>query len=394
MNQKHIAVTGTKGKTTVTRLIQEVLVKQGNKVFGEYGIDGSYLNGKPLTEEFRSADDYFSNKEMMDSNIIVSEATSYILEGDLYENNKIDIAIFTGFEENEHSELYEDPDAYLAAKRRIFGFIKDGGSAIVNRDSPFFEKIVEDLECKIYTYGFSEKSDYNLTTLLTCIEGSKFEIKCPDNDIIESETALWGDFNISNMGAAFVACSLAGFDSNDIVSSFREFPGIKGRSNVYQVIETNTLVIIDYAHTPQSLKNQLGFLNDNKGSRKIVTVFGCGGGKSESKRPEMGFVAGHLSDHIILTNDNPRGEHPRQIIMDILEGVHNLGSVETYPDREEAIKRALSSFNDSIILIAGKGAEKYLEILDYEIPMCDTEIFEKWALQNGYGIRGFRDYID
>lgn len=225
MNQKHIAVTGTKGKTTVTRLIQETLVKQGQKVFGEYGIDGSYLDGTSLSREFRSADDYFSHKEMASADTVISEATSYILEGELYKDNKIDIAIFTGFEENEHSELYEDPEAYLVAKRRIFSFMKDDGYAIVNRDSPFFEKIVEGLTCKIYTYGFSEKSDYNLATIVTCIEGSKFEIKCPDGVATESETTLWGNFNISNMGAAFVACSLMGFKPEDIVSSFREFPG-------------------------------------------------------------------------------------------------------------------------------------------------------------------------
>ena len=116
--------------------------------------------------------------------------------------------------------------------------------------------------------------------------------------------------------------------------------------------------------------------------------------KSESKRSEMGLIAGQLSDHIILTSDNPRQEHPKSFIADILVGIHNLGSGEGYPDREEAIKRSLSSFSDSIILIAGKGAEKVQEIAEYEIPMCDTETFEKWVIQNGYGVRGYNAYID
>ena len=393
MIQKHAAVTGTKGKTTVTRLLQEIAHENNLKTYGEYGIDGSFLNGKKIAED-RSAEEYFGHKSIDKCDLIISEATSYVLETGRYDGMTLDVAIFTGFEETEHSELYDSPSDYLEAKKKIFSYLSSSGVAIVNRDSQFFEEIIKDVEADIITYGSSKDSDFRISNIHTSLEGSKFTISSPDKESFLIETTMWGNFNISNMTAAFASALSLGIEGNLITQSFRKFPGIHGRSNTYHVIETNSLVVIDYAHRPASLKCQLDFLRENRGTRKIVSVFGCGGMKSESKRSEMGLIAGQLSDHIILTSDNPRQEHPKSIIADILVGIHNLGSVEVYPDREEAIKRSLSSFSDSIILIAGKGAEKVQEIAEYEIPMCDTETFEKWVIQNGYGVRGYNDYID
>jgi len=393
MSQRHIAVTGTKGKTTVTRLIQEIAHEDNIKTYGEFGIDGSFLNGKQIQAEFRSADEYFQNENIKNCDLIISEATSYVLETGCYKDILLDIAIFTGFEEMEHAELYETPEDYLATKKIIFTHIKKDGFAIVNRDSPFYEKIIDGIDANIVTYGETEESDFQITNLTTNIDGSTFTLKGPKSTHT-IKTILWGNFNVQNIAASIIGCQLLDINKKTIEKALKKFPGIKGRSNTFHVVETNSLVIIDYAHTPESLKCQLEFLNKNRGSRKIVCVFGCGGMKSQEKRPEMGFIAGHLSDHVILTSDNPRNEHPRQILSDILEGIHNLGSVEVYPDREEAIKRALSSFSNSIILIAGKGAEQFQEIGEYEIPMCDSTTFEKWVIQNGYGIRGYNDYID
>ena len=185
-----------------------------------------------------------------------------------------------------------------------------------------------------------------------------------------------------------------GVPPEDIVSEINEFPGIVGRSNIYHIIDTNSSVVIDYAHTPQSLKNQLDLIRDNIGTKKLVCVFGCGGMKSMEKRPIMGAVAAKIADHVILTNDNPREEHPRKIIMDIIDGIRDLSSVEVYLDREEAIKRTLSNFPNSIILLAGKGNEDMMDIDGHEMPTSDFDILKRWIIQNGFGICGYDDYVE
>ena len=119
MAKKHVAVTGTKGKTTVTRIIQEIAKKEKLSVFGEYGIDGSFVDGKKITDKFRCAEEYFKNENHEKCDLTISEATSHVLESGYYENESIDIAIFTGFEETEHSELYDTPDHYLMAKKNM-----------------------------------------------------------------------------------------------------------------------------------------------------------------------------------------------------------------------------------------------------------------------------------
>ena len=393
MKTHHIAVTGTKGKTTITRLIQESARYKDLKVYGEYGIDGCFFEGRKIGPDFRPADDYFKQKEINKADLVVTEATSYILSIDCLKGHTLDAAIFTGLEEKEHSELYETTEEYIQAKKKISSYLDTKGIFVVNKDSDFFEQITEGFEGKLVTYGFDESSDYVIQNLKTNLSGLSFDLKGPDQTVHKFKSLLWGSYNASNIAASAISCNHVGLSFNDFSKSLTRFPGILGRSNCYHVVETNSLVVIDYAHTPKSLEYQLEFLRSQQGSRRLVCVFGCGGLKSTEKRPEMGRVACSLSDNIILTNDNPRDEHPRQILLDILSGIDDLGCVEVYPDREEAIKRALSDFHNSIILIAGKGSEEFMEVSGCDIMMSDTEILERWIIQNGYGVRGSSEYI-
>ncbi len=389
----HIAITGTKGKTTVTRIVQHVLMSNGKSVFGEYGIDGPYVDGFPDNPS-RSAELYFDHPAKNESDVIISEATSFVLTLDCYRDNPIDIGVFTGFEETEHSELYETSGEYLEAKRNIFHFTAPGGRVFVSKDTEFFDDIIIGHEDKVVSYGFSEGSNVILSNLVHTSGLMTFDLKDLNGDTHTISTVQYGEFNAQNCAAAFLCCQMYGIACEDIIASIKSFPGVKGRSNVYHIVETDSLVVIDYAHTHTSLENQLNFLNENKGIRKIVTIFGCGGNKSKEKRPLMGEVASRLSSYVVLTNDNPREENPREIIKDILTGIEKIDRVSIKLDRREAITTSLSEFTNATILIAGKGNENVMEMGGMGIPMSDLEILDVWAFQNGYTIRGYFDYID
>lgn len=390
---KHIAVTGTKGKTTVTRMIQHVLMTQEKSVFGEYGNDGSFVNGI-RDFDFRSADSYFANKECKKSDFLISEATSFVLGLDVYDNHPIDVGVFTGFEETEHSELYDTPEDYLNAKRLIFNHLKKKSSIFVNRDSEYFDDIVKSQKSNIVSYGENESSDILIHDIDQTVGTTKFSLTDASGDTHSIVLMMYGSFNVSNAAAAFSVCQSLGIPSQNIIAAIETFPGIKGRSNVYHIVDSNTIVVIDYAHTPKSLEYQLSFLKKHKGTRKLITIFGCGGNKSVEKRPEMGAVASELSDYVVLTNDNPREEPPRQILYDIISGIDTLDKLEVFPDREEAIKRTLSCFHNSLILIAGKGNELEMEIGGVTISMTDFDIVNRWITQNAYSVRGYFDYLD
>lgn len=389
----HIAVTGTKGKTTITRIVQHVLMSQEKSVFGEYGNDGSFVNGK-RDSSFRPADAYFRRSEAKDCDFVVSEATSYVLSLDVYDDNMIDVGVFTGFEESEHSELYDNPDLYLKSKQRIFNFLNQGSPIFVCRDDLCFDKIIDSRAENILTYGKHKDSDFLIEDVKESVGETTFSLTDSLGEKHTIKSTLYGTFNVYNTAAAFAVCQHLNIPNHNIIDSISKFPGVKGRGNVYHIVDTNTVVVIDYAHTPRSLEYQLNFLKENKGTRKLVTIFGCGGNKSAEKRPLMGRVASELSDYVVLTNDNPREEHPREILYDIISGISKLDSVEVYPDREEAIKRSLSGFHNSLILIAGKGNEKELEIDGKIIQMTDFSIIDKWLVQNAYSVRGFFDYLD
>jgi len=389
----HIAVTGTKGKTTVTRIVQHILMASGYTVFGEYGNDGAFVNGK-RDFTFRSADKYFSREEAKSSDYIVSEATSYVLGLDVYDDFPVDIGVFTGFEELEHTELYSSTEEYLQTKRRIFTYLNTDGIVFVNRDAKHYDQIIKDQKNKIVSFGEHEDADVTIYETAISMGNATFKIRDLKGDTHDVVTSLYGAFNIKNITAAFLVCQSAGIDTASVLNSIESFPGIKGRSNVYHIVDTNSIVVIDYAHTPESLRYQLEFLRENKGTRKLVTVFGCGGEKSTEKRPLMGGVSAELSDYTVLTNDNPRGEQPRQIIYDIIKGMDNLHSLEVIPDRDEAIRSTLSSFHNSLILVAGKGNESETEIAGITIPSNDFEIINTWLVQNGYSVRGYFDYLD
>jgi len=389
----HIAVTGTKGKSTVTRIVQHILMSKGHSVFGEYGNDGSFVDGK-RDFQFRSADQYFSRKEAKDADFIVSEATSYVLGLDVYDDFPIDVGVFTGFEELEHTELYESADLYMADKKKIFGRLAPEGVVFVNRDSHYYDKIVDSVKQKYITFGEHEDSDVLVKNISVSMGKTSFDLIDQEKNAYSITSCLYGVFNVMNIVAAFLACKELGLNPDHILSGIDSFPGLKGRNNVYHIVDTNTIVVIDYAHTSDSLKYQLEFLKENKGTRKLISLFGCGGNKTPEKRPEMGAVAAKFCDYIILTNDNPRDEDPRQIIHDILTGIDSLSSIEVILDREEAIKRTLSNFHNSLLLIAGKGNEHETEILGTFIPSNDFNTINNWLMQNSYSVRGYFDYLD
>ena len=386
----HIAVTGTKGKSTTLRILQHIFMNQKKNVWGSYGIDGRYYNGKIL-EYRQDIENYLVVSEPSD--IILTEATSFVIEENTYSKDTLDAAIFTSFDGTEHAELHSSPEIYLNIKKNIFDYVKKTGVSIICRDIPEFDQIVKDIKTKIITYGIHKDSDYVISKIETALLESRFNISYNGLDI-EIKTSLIGDANMQNIAACIAtAAHLYDIEIEKIVEYIESFPGIKGRGNIFRIPDINTEVIIDYAHTTGSLKHILETIKKIS-NKKLVCIFGCGGNKSILKRPAMGKVAEKNADLVIITNDNPRREHPKKITEDIISKIENKEKIKVILDRSQAIKTALTEHKDSVIVIAGKGNENFININGANFGYNDQETILMWALNNGLNIMRAYPYLD
>lgn len=386
----HIAVTGTKGKSTTLRMMQHILMEQKKNVWGSYGIDGRYYNGK-VYEKREDAEDYLFIAKPSDA--ILTEATSYVIDKKTYPENSIDAAIFTSFDGTEHLELHKDSETYLSVKKKIFDYVKPAGIAVVCRDIPEYDQIVKDIDSKIISYGMHEDSDYVISEIDTKLLGTRFVVNYKDTERVFI-TRLIGDANIQNVVSCFiVATEYCNLKPNEVIQSIESFPGLKGRGNLYRIPDIDTEIVIDYAHTAGSLEHLLETTRKVT-KKKIVCIFGCGGQKSKKKRPLMGIAAKDKSDLVILTNDNPRKEHPQKIVEDILSEVKNKDKFKVILDRGQAIKTALTENPGSFIIITGKGDEDIIEVNGIKFPYNDHETVLTWVIQNQYNMMKAQEYVD
>ena len=363
---------------------------QKKNVWGSYGIDGRYYNGK-VYEKRDDAEDYMFIAKPSDA--ILTEATSFVIDKNTYPENSIDAAIFTSFDRTEHLELHKDSENYLQVKKKIFKYVKPTGIAVVCRDIPEFDQIVENIDVKIVTYGMHADSDYLISEVETKLLGSRFKVSYNDTEkyII---TRLIGDANIQNVVSCLVVANqLYDFETNVLIQSIESFPGLKGRGNIYRIPDIDSEVIIDYAHTPGSLEHLLKTVKKIS-DKKIICIFGCGGEKSPGKRSPMGKVAEDNCDLIFVTNDNPRKEHPKEIVENILSEIKDREKFKVILDRGQAIKIALTENPGSVIVIAGKGNEDIINVNGIKFPYNDHESVLTWAIQNQYNMLKAHEYVD
>jgi UDP-N-acetylmuramoyl-L-alanyl-D-glutamate--2,6-diaminopimelate ligase len=372
-----IGVTGTKGKTTTTYMMREMMEHAGLKtgLIGtiEVIIGEEHIPAVNTTPESFLVQEYF--RRMVDAGIryVVMEVSSQALKLDRVGGFLFDYGIFTNLEED-HIGGAEHPDMadYIRCKGLLFRQCKLG---IANADADYLDEVMAYHTCALETFGLHDNADLYATDLHRVQRPGYLGVTYTLNGLEQGEIRvdIPGDFTVYNSLAAISLCRHLGVSREDIQAALDEIQ-VKGRLEVVPTPGEYTLMI-DYAHNAMSLEALL--VNIRKyGPSRIICLFGCGGNRSKARRYEMGEVSSRLADLTVVTSDNPRFEEPMDIINDILEGVHKAdGAYVTIPDRKEAIRYCMEQGRaGDVILLAGKGHEDYQEIKGVKHHMDEREL--------------------
>lgn len=376
-NMKLIGVTGTNGKTTSTFLVKSILETAGKKVglIGtiDYWINETCVPASKTTPESIRLFELFAKMKEANVEYVVMEVSSIALFLDRVYGLKFDVAAFTNLTQD-HLDFHGSFENYFKSKKILFDEnLKKDGFAIYNNDDSYGKKIVADFKGKKFSYGLNN-SDFTAEILNLSINGITINIKY-GNEIVKIDSALTGKFNVYNILLAYSVSKVLKFDDETIISGIQKVNNVEGRFKKI-ISEDGIIAIVDYSHTPDSLKNALETINQIKDiGSKTITVFGCGGNRDFSKRPIMGKIASELSDVVIVTSDNPRNENPDKIINDILSGIENKSKIIVEPDRKKAIMKGFEiASKGDVVLVAGKGHENYQEIKGEKKHFDDSEI--------------------
>lgn len=373
---KLIGVTGTKGKTTTTFMIKEILEKAGKKV-GLIGTIATYINGKRIKDSDRTTPESLELQQifrlMVDQGVevCVMEVSSQSLKLHRVDGCQFDIVLFTNFSEDHISEK-EHPDMqdYFNSKLRLFEMCKTG---IVNADDLHTAKIPKLFpESNIVTYGIDNFANVLAKDITITNSYVDFRVKITDRNE-RVKTGIPGRFSVYNSLAAICVAQKFGISPEIIIQALEEVR-VPGRSELVDN-KLDLTIMIDYAHSPESLQNILQAAKSYTRGR-VISVFGCGGDRDSGKRPIMGEISGKIADYTIVTSDNPRTEDPQKIVNQIEEGIKKTkGKYEVVVDRVEAIEHAIKMANKrDIIILAGKGHEPYQEINGVKYPFDERVI--------------------
>ena len=373
---KLIGVTGTKGKTTTTFMIKAILEKQGYKV-GLIGTIENYIGEDSLGKSIRTTPEsldlqrifYKMANEKID--YVVMEVSSQSLKLNRVAGCDFDIGVFTNLYKDHISEKeHTDLEDYFESKKKLFTMCKKG---FVNFDDFKGIKIVNTVKnCNFKTYGIDNTADYLAKDITITNVSVDYKVKIHGkNERIKVD--IPGRFSVYNSLAAIAVAEYLGVSTENIKEALETIT-VTGRSELVPN-KAELAIMIDYAHTAESLENILQAVKSYTKGR-VICVFGCGGDRDKHKRPEMGEVAGRIADFSIITTDNPRTEAPEDIIKEIEEGIKKTkGKYKVIVDRKEAIKEAIKMMNNKdIVVLAGKGHEPYQEINGVKYPFDERII--------------------
>ncbi len=373
---KLIGVTGTKGKTTTTYMIKEILEKAGKKV-GLIGTIATYINGKKLKDSDRTTPEslelqrLFSKMVEEKVEVVVMEVSSQSLKLHRVDGCDFDIVLFTNFSED-HISANEHPNMedYFQSKLKLFKMCKTG---IVNTDDLHGAKIPRLFpESDITTYGIDNYAKVLAKDITITNSYVDFKVKITDRNE-RVKTGIPGRFSVYNSLAAICVAQKFGISPEQVKEALLEVR-VPGRSELVDN-KLEIPIMIDYAHSPESLQNILQAVKSYTRGR-VISVFGCGGDRDKTKRPIMGEISGRIADYTFITSDNPRTEKPEDITAQIEEGIKKTkGKYSVVVDRVEAIKQAIKMANKrDIIVLAGKGHEPYQEINGKKYPFDERII--------------------
>ena len=377
---KLIGVTGTNGKTTVTSLLYQLFQKLGYATglisTVKILVDKKEYSTKLTTPDSLTINEYLFKMQEAGVEYAFMEVSSHGIDQKRSLGLDFDIAVFTNLS-HDHLDYHKTFEAYRDVKKSLFDQLKKSAFAISNNDDKNGDFMLQNCQSKKYYYALKSHADYMASVMDNSFSG--LQLKINDHDVW---TNIIGEFNASNLLAVYAVSDLLGQDKLESLKFISELKPVDGRFEHFISETENISVIVDYAHTPDALKNVLKTINSIRTKNEnLITVVGCGGNRDKTKRPKMGKIASEYSDQVIFTSDNPRFEDPDQIIHEMEVGVelHHLKKVINITNRKEAIKTAskLASPKD-IILIAGKGHETYQEIKGERSDFDDMKIVKSF----------------
>jgi UDP-N-acetylmuramoyl-L-alanyl-D-glutamate--2,6-diaminopimelate ligase len=372
---KLVGVTGTNGKTTIATLLFKLFSALGYTC----GLVSTVQNqiGDQIIPATHTTPDAVSLNELL--NTMVNAGCSHVFmecSSHAVHQHRITGLVFTGalFSNitHDHLDYHKTFENYIAAKKGFFDALPASAFAITNADDKRGEVMLQNTKAKKLSYGLKSSADYKGKILENALTGLVMLV-----NEIEVHFRLIGEFNAYNLLAVYGAAVNLGIESNTALTTLSMLAGAEGRFD-YVISNKQVIGIIDYAHTPDALENVLATIKKlRKGYEQVITVVGCGGDRDKTKRPIMAQTACDLSDKVILTSDNPRTEDPAQIIADMEAGLNTAAKRKyiSIIDRKEAIEAAVAFAKpEDIVLVAGKGHEKYQDINGVKHPFDDKAI--------------------
>src|SRR5580693_1951885 len=384
-----VAVTGTNGKTTTTSVVDAIVKASGAKT----GLFGTIAYHTPVgdypapntTPESVDLQGFLAEIRDAGGKFAVLEASSHSLSMDRLWGCHFAAAVFTNLT-REHMDYHKTFEDYFAAKKKVFEGTGAGVPevAVVNSDDEYGKRLTG-LAKKTVTYGLESDADITTKKFQLTFNGLAFTAQTP-NGKLQVTSPMVGRINVYNILAAIGAAQALGLSTEIIRDGIRSLESVSGR---FQRIDLGQpyFVIVDYAHTDDALENLIRTARELNPKGRIITLFGCGGGKDRTKRPVMGEVTGRLSDLTILSSDNPRTEDPLKIISDIIVGLQKTsGKYLIEPDREKAIGAAMDEARaGDTVLLAGKGHENYQILADRTLEFDDRDVARRALGARGYG---------
>ena len=375
---KLVGVTGTNGKTTVATILFNLFNKAGlnsgliSTINIEYA--GNVIENHHTTPDSKTINEVLNEMLLNKIEFCFMEVSSHGIDQDRINGLKFYCGVFTNIT-RDHLDYHKSFASYRNVKKKFFDNLKRDSFAIINADDKNSKFMVQNCLSKVKTFGIKNFAD-NMAKILE-IDFSGMLLKINSK---EFWTPLVGKFNASNLLAVFSVANIAGIKSIEILRILSQTEGIKGRFEILKA-PNNAFVIIDYAHTPNSLKNVIDTISQIRTKNELfTTIIGCGGNRDLGKRSKMGEIVLNGSDKVIFTSDNPRYEKPEKIINDMLLGVdpNNTKKISKIINRREAIESGCSQLNSGdILLVVGKGHETYQEIQGEKIPFDDVKIVKE-----------------
>lgn len=388
-----VGITGTNGKTTTAYLIKKILDDAKHKA-GLIGTIQMHYGNKVLPASITTPNAYELQKllsEMVNDGVdtVVMEVSSHALVQGRVQGCRFRTAVFTNLTQD-HLDYHRTMEAYREAKGLLFSRLgntfphaeQDRFYAVLNGDDEQFAYFASVTTAEIITYGLSDYTDIRAEHICVTAKGTSFTVHT-FKGTINIQLQIVGKFNVYNVLAAIAVGLIEGVELEAIRDSLQSISGVDGRFEVLEAGQSFA-VIVDYAHTPDGLRNVLQTIKQFAENR-IICVFGCGGDRDRTKRPLMAKISACYADYIIVTSDNPRTENPGHIIQDITAGLYELNvdanRYECIIDRRAAIKKAIEMASPyDVVLIAGKGHETY-QIIGQEIFQFDDRLVAKEAIR-------------